>query len=59
MSKCLLCFSENVYETDDENYPFACMDCSAWGTTADDISNPDTLEDDFRHGQVRRKPRAA
>lgn len=57
--KCLLCFSESVYETDDENHPFACHDCSAWGATADDISNPDTSEEDYRFGQVLRKPRAA
>lgn len=59
MPKCLLCFSENVYDTSDEHQPFACFDCEAWGPTIDDISNPDTSEDDYRCGQVARKPRAA
>ena len=59
MNKCLLCFSENVYDTSDEHHPFACHDCGAWGETIDDISSPDSSEDEYRHGQVTRKPRAA
>lgn len=59
MPKCLLCFSEQVYDTDNEHYPFACHDCGAWGLSINDISNLDTSEDDYRCGQVVRKPRAA
>jgi len=59
MNKCLLCFSENVYDTDNEHYPFACNDCGAWGSSIDDISNPDETDSDYRCGQVVRKPRAA
>lgn len=53
MNKCLLCFSEHVFETQDEHQPFACGDCGAWGETADDVSTPD-IDDDYRHGQVYR-----
>lgn len=59
MPKCLLCFSDQVFETEDEHYPFACVDCGAWGTSIDDISNLDESETDYRCGQVARKPRAA
>lgn len=59
MPKCLLCFSEAVYETDDEHHPFACHDCSAYGPTIDDISTPDTSDEEYRYGQVARRPAAA
>lgn len=59
MNKCLLCFSENVYETHDDDHPFACYDCNAWGFAMNDISEPDFTDDEYRHGQVARRPAAA
>lgn len=53
--KCLLCFSEHIVETEDEHQPFACGDCGAWGMSADDVSTPDTADEDYRCGQVGRR----
>lgn len=55
MPKCLLCFSEHVGPTSDHYQPFGCFECGAWGSSIDDISNPDTSDDDYRHGQVYRR----
>jgi len=54
MPKCLLCFSENIAETDDHDHPFACFECGAWGETIDDVSMPDESDNEYRHGQVYR-----
>lgn len=58
MNKCLLCFSEYVGETDLPYQPFGCFECGAWGEAIDDISTPDTSDDDYRVGQVCRRPAA-
>lgn len=54
MNKCLLCFSEHVGPTSDSYQPFGCFECGAWGPAIDDISTPDTSDDDYRCGQVDR-----
>ncbi|MCK1363515.1 hypothetical protein [Bradyrhizobium sp. 62] len=56
MPKCLLCFSENVYEiTDDQDSEWTCSDCGAFGATEDDISSPAIdLDQGYRNGQVER-----
>lgn len=55
MPKCLLCFSEHVFDNDDEHMPFRCADCGAWGLTADDVSSPHEFDDGYRTGQVNRR----
>lgn len=54
MPKCLLCFSEYIGPTSDVHQPFGCFECGAWGETIDDISTPESSDNDYRFGQVPR-----
>lgn len=58
MPKCLLCFSEDVGQIndDDADSEWGCFDCGAFGPNADDISSPAIdHEQSYRpNGQVDR-----
>lgn len=58
LPKCILCDSENIQESDeDPHMPFYCFDCGAWGLTAATVENPPRdQEEDWRHGQVPKRP---
>lgn len=45
-AKCINCQSEEIYETDDTEHPFACGNCGWWGMTANLVENPHPFDEE-------------